>query len=311
MTLQANPLKLDAAESMYFARELEAIRAVAFEKKYVQLKALSLIPINTNFDPADEIYTYRAYDSVGVAKLIASYAKDFPRADSSGQEYSSYFKSFGASYGWNLQELRAAKKVGRPLDQRRAMAAKKAIDFKLDSIATSGDAAAGLKGLLNLDSVLNYTIPSDGTGSSKLFENKTSVQVLRDLHNMAGAYMAEQTSDVEHPDTMLLPLSTFNMLMVTPMSNIDQTTILQAFLKNSIYVKNVVPWLPLETAGSGGTRRAVTYRRDPDVLEFLLPVPFEQFPPEQEKLEYTVACHARCGGVVNYFPSAVQYSDGF
>src|SRR5687768_14776013 len=82
-----NESKLDASESVFFARELEEVRAKTYDIKYENLKALTFVPIDTSIDPAVESITYRQYDSVGVAKWIASYAKDFPRADVKAVEF--------------------------------------------------------------------------------------------------------------------------------------------------------------------------------------------------------------------------------
>lgn len=302
--------RLDAAESVFFNRELEHVRAKTADIKYENLKGLSLVPINTEIDPAEETYTYRAYDSVGAAKIIASYAKDFPRADVSGQEYTTKLRSIGVSYGYNIQEIRGAMKKGIPLQQKKANAARRAIEQFHDTLVKTGDTATGLLGFLNQTSALTYTIPADGTGSSKTFGSKTADQVVRDLHNIAN-YIVEQTKEVEKPETLLVPLSTFNYISQTRMGAGDGAmTILQCFLANNQYIKNVASWTALETAGASSTKRIVAYRRDPDALEYLAPVIMEQFPPQEDMMEYVTPVHARSGGVVAYYPLTICYADG-
>lgn len=302
--------KLDAGESTFFARELEQIRAKAYNVKYAALKGISFVPVDTSLDPGTEIVTFRQWDMVGMAKIIASYASDFPRSDVSAKEFTTKVKSIGASYGYNVQEIRAARREGRPLDQQKANACKRAIDQFLDKVCQTGDSSTGLTGLLNLANTQTYTIPSDGTGSSPLWANKTSDLVARDMHT-AVRTMVEATYELEQPDTMILPLTSFGYISTTRMSTIDSTTILEYFLKTSPYITTVASWYALETAGSGSTKRMVVYRRDPDALQFLLPIPFEQFPPEQRGMEFVTACHARCGGVVAYYPMSILYADGF
>ena len=87
-------------------------------------------------------------------------------------------------------------------------------------------------------------------------------------------------------------------------------TILEYFLRTSQYVKQVDVWDKLVGVGSGGTDRMVCYRRDPEALELIVPQEFEQFPPEREGLEWEVACHARCAGVVAYYPLSISVGDG-
>lgn len=301
--------KLDAAESTFFARELEQIRAKNYNVKYAQLKGLSFVPVDNSLDPAVETVTYRQWDQVGVAKFVASYASDFPRADVSAVEFTSKIKSIGASYGYNVQEIRAARREGRPLDSMKATAAKRSIDQLIDTVCQTGDSSTGLKGLLNQANALTYTIPNDGAGATLTWSTKSSDQVARDMHT-AARYIVETTKEVEQPDTIILPLTSFGYISTTRMSTIDSTTILEYFLKTSPYITTVASWQALETAGSGSTKRMVVYRRDPDALQFLLPVAFEQFPPEQRGLEYITYCHARIGGVVTYYPLSICYADG-
>jgi hypothetical protein len=54
----------------------------------------------------------------------------------------------------------------------------------------------------------------------------------------------------------------------------------------------------------------VCYRKDPNVLELIVPQEFEQFPPQERNLEVVINCHMRCGGVVCYYPLAISFGDG-
>ena len=70
-------------------------------------------------------------------------------------------------------------------------------------------------------------------------------------------------------------------------------------------------WHKLDLADAAGTGpRMVTYQRDPEVLELVIPQEFEQFPPQARNLAFVVPCHARVGGVVVYYPLAIVYTDG-
>lgn len=312
--------KLDAAETVFFARELEQVRARSYDIKYAAFKGLSFVPVDTSLDPATELITYQQWDQVGMAKLIASYATDFPRSEVFAREFTAKIKSYGAGYGYNVQEIRAARLAGKPLEQKRASAAKRAVDQKLDLIAQTGDSDAGFKGLLNLANTDSYTIPADGDSnggtSSKKWAHKTAEQILRDLHT-AVRTMVETTKEVEQPDTIIMPLSSFGFISTTRANTFTDATILDVFLKMSPYITTVASWYALETAGglspsaTQTASRMVVYRRDPDVLQFLLPLPFEQFPPQEVGMEFQIACHARCGGVVAYYPKAILYADGF
>ena len=116
----------DADESIFFERELEALKSRTYDLKYPELKARSLIPVSFEAGPGAESISYEQYSQVGMAKLIANYADDLPRADVEAKKFNSPVKSLGASYGWNVQEVRAAAMAGKPLTSRKAAAAKRA-----------------------------------------------------------------------------------------------------------------------------------------------------------------------------------------
>lgn len=305
-----NQPRLDVAETVYFGRALEEIKAGAQEVKYEQLKGLTLVPVNTSISPAKMTYTYKQYDGVGNAKMVKAYGKDFPRVEIFGKEFTFRFHSIGASFAYNFQEIRAAKSEGFPLEQRRANMARKAIDQQHEKILRDGDAALGLSGFLNIPGALDATGTMTAAGSG-WGAGDTADAILGDLYAVS-TYMVEQTKEVEKPNTMILPLSTYNYISQRRMGAGDGAmTVLQLFLQNSQYISQIVSWTALETAGAGGTKRGVVYRRDPEVLEYLAPVLFEQFPAQEEMMEFVVPVHGRTGGVVCYLPKAVAYFDGF
>jgi len=295
--------KLDNAESIFFSKELEQIKNKSYDKKYQELKARVLIPVSTELDPGAEFGTYKQYDMLGVAKIVESYAKDFPRVDIKAKEFTFKIKSIGDSYGYSIQEIRASRYAKKNLDQKRANAAKKAIMQKENKIAIMGDADHGLGGFLT-----NANIPlvAPITGS---WLTATADQIIADLNKLANNSI-NLTGGIESPNTLLLPIAELTHISSTPRSATSDTTILEFFLKSNLFIKSV-DWLDeLKDAGVGATKRAMAYRRDPDYLELEIPQEFEQFPPHPEAMEFVIHCHERIGGVNFYFPLACGYMDG-
>ena len=90
---------LDSAQTIFFARELEAKKAQTYDVIRAPLKAFELIPVSTEAGPGAEAIVYEQYDSTGIAKIIANYADDLPRAEVKGQEFTARVKSVGNSDG--------------------------------------------------------------------------------------------------------------------------------------------------------------------------------------------------------------------
>ena len=299
---------MDASESAFLSRQLEVIRSQTYDIKFPQLKARDFVPVDNSVSPGAETVTYRQYNMFGLAKIIANYADDLPRADVSAAEFTSKIRSLGSSYGYSIQEVRAAQFAGVPLEQRKANAARRAMEEKIDSIARVGDAANSLLGLLNQPNTSTYSVPNGGGGDTE-WGTKTPDEIVADMHGIANG-MVQDTKEVEQPDTLLLPLTSYGLVSTKRMGDGSNETILSYFLKTSMYVKTVAPWTALETAGSGSVKRMVCYRRDPDVLQLIVPQEFEQLPPQSRGFEVVTPCHMRCGGVVAYYPLAISYGDG-
>lgn len=299
----------DANESVFLQRQLDFIKTKTYDVKYAALKARQLIPVNSEADPGAEKIFYRSYDQFGIAKIVSNYSDALPRADVKGQEFSANVKTLGASYGYNIQEMRAAMYGNVPLEQRRANAAKRAIAQQENSIAFFGDTQSGLLGMFNGPNITSVTIPADGTGSSKLWSTKTPDQILRDM-NLVPNTIVSTSLGVEIPDTLLLPLVQYNYVASTARSANSDTTILNYFLQNNPYIKQV-DWVnELATAGASSSARMFAYRRDPEVLTMEVPSDFEQLELQVRNLEYVINCIERFAGVLIYYPLALAYGDG-
>jgi hypothetical protein len=299
---------LDASESVYFGQQLALIKQKAYEYEYGQLLARKFIPAATETDPNAKVIIFHTYDRVGVAKIIANYADDLPRADVKGSENIAWVKTLGASYGYNVDEISTAAANGMPLEQKRANAAKQAIEQSQDQIAATGNAANNLVGFLNQSNTLLYTVPN-GVGGFATWASKTPDEILKDLNGIV-TYQVKQTKQNLPPTNIIVPLTQYAQISTTPRSATTDTTILDFFLRNQQYVKTVESWESCAGAGSGGTDRMVSYRKDLDVLELHIPMEFFQHNPQERNLEVVIPCRAKTAGVLVFKPLGITYGDG-
>ncbi len=299
---------LDAEESVFFLRQLEEISPVLHEVDYPEMKARNLIPINTAVNTGATSFTYRQYDKMGHAKIIANYAADLPRVDVGAKEFNSKIVSLGDSFGYNIQEIRASRMANYPLDQARAVTAKEAGLREENLLAFAGDDDHLLTGFLDIPNANVITIAADGVGGSTKFKDKTPEQCLRDLNLIANTGF-KLTKGIEQNDTLLLPIDVYTDL-TTRKIGIESETVLSFFLKKNPFIKSV-DWLnELTGAGTNSTDRAIAYRRNPSKLQMILPQDYEMFPPQMKNLEWVIPGHMRFGGVVAYKPLSVSNADG-
>ena len=303
-----NKYNWDENESIFFARELEYIKAKTYDIKYPQLKARSVIPLNLEANPGAETITYRQYDQVGMGKIIANYADDLPRADVGGKEFHSPVKTIGISYGYNIDEVMAVRMTGKPLEQKRASAAKRGNLIIENTIGFFGDTEHNLGGMLNNSNVTVMSIPNDGTGNSKKFTTKTADQIQRDINSISRQVFTVSKGR-EYIDTVLLPLASWELIHNARLPN-TRASVLDWIIDKSPHIKRI-GWLnELETAGAGDTTRMVGYRYDVDALSLEIPLDFSQLPVEPKNLEFLINTHQRCGGTIVYYPLSMIYADG-
>jgi hypothetical protein len=304
----ANPMRLDRGESAFFAREVEHVKARTYDIRLRQLKAFTLIPISTEAGPGVTEITWRQYTAVGFAKIIADYAKDFPRVDTYGIEKTVKVKGIGDSYGYNIKEIRMSARTGKSLDSRRAATARRAHDEMQNRLALISSPKEGTNGLVNYPGISETTLPPDGTGGSTAWATKTDEQILRDIDLLFDAVIVS-TNNVEIPDTLLLPLENYRILGNRRLSDTD-TTLMKYIMENKPWIKKI-DWLyELTGAGAGGTNRAMVGMFDEEHITFEIPQMFEQFDAQQKGMEFEIPCHSECAGTIIYYPMAFAVADG-
>jgi len=302
-------VNLDSSETVFFARQLEAIKAKTYDIKFAPMKALSLMPVSSDAGEGAESIVYRSFEETGMARIISSYADDLPRADVRGKEFISPVRGIGTSYGYSHQEIRSANLANRPLTTMQASAARRANDQKVNQLAWFGDVDHGLIGLLNSPNIPSASVPNDGTGPSTLWTTKTPDQIIRDM-NLITNGIVDLTKGVEQPNTLIMPIEQYTYIASTPRSSTSDTTILQYFILNNPYI-DVVDWVPeLKGAGPLGVDIFIAYERNPDKLEIQLPMPFRQYSPQERNLNFEIPCESRYGGLLVYYPLSISIGEG-
>ena len=201
----------DAGESVFFAQELQKVKAKTYDVKTPANNAMSIFPVTSEADPGADTVAFDSYDSVGMAKIITNYADDLPRADVKAQRTIVKVFDIATSYGYSIKDIRRAKMTGKPLTTRKAESARRANDALVNKIAFQGDAEHGILGIFKHPNITKYVLPADGEGSATTWDKKTPVQILRDMNN-AVSMIVDITKGVEIPDTILLPIDKYNII---------------------------------------------------------------------------------------------------
>lgn len=303
-----NAGRFDANESLFFARQLEYVKSQTYDVKRVALNALMLMPVSTAIPEGATTHTYRQYDSVGMAKVIANYANDLPRADVSGKEFTNPIRSIGNSYGYNVQEIRSAIFSGVNLNGKKATAATRAHQEKINQLAFAGDGEHGLPGLMGNTNIPEVTLLADGTGASKTFASKTADKIVRDVNALINKVIT-QSKGIHRVNQVWLPIEQYALVATTQNSSASDTTILEFLQKNhpGVEFKQVVE---MDGAGAGGADRMYAMENIMDNWQLEIPMMIKQYSPQQKGLEFEVPVESRFAGVIVEYPLAFAYSDG-
>lgn len=300
----------DANETLLFKRQMEHIYTTVYDKVFQDYKYRQFLSVSHEVPNWAETHTYRERVRIGAVKRVNTFAaKDFPNVEIEGSETTAKIFSWGDSYGYTIQEMRASAALGTNLEATRANAAREAMEDQFDALACTGDTDSGLKGLANaanaLDASTNVTADWSLTATSV-------ATILSDLGKWQRAQRAQAgNKESLTADTLLLSTAAYNRLATefVASSFASDVTLLQLILKGNPWLKRIEAWPRLDTADGSGGPRCVLFKNSPEVAELVIPQEFEQFAPQLDGQRYTIMCHARNAGVKSIRPVGISFSD--
>jgi hypothetical protein len=316
MTMLRASATFDAQAALGFLlSQTTSIEQDVYAIRYADIQYPNLVPVDTSAYPWARTVTYFTTDHAGQADWMDGNASDMPFADVARTKYETTVESAKIGYRFTLEEVNEAMLIpGMNLPADKAAAAKRAAEELVERVVFSGDSRKGFLGLVNQTSVPQVAV-ANGSSGSPLWANKTPSEILADVNNaIVGAWSS--TAQVELHDTVLLPVAQYGLIASTPRSTTSDTTIITYREANQIYTASTGQPLTIRTlrqltgSGAGGTNRMVTYRRDPQVLKFHMPVPHQFFPPQQRMLEFIIPGMMRLGGLDVRLPKGMSYNDG-
>lgn len=303
-------VNLDASESAFVGRQLDVIMSTLYSVDYPELKAQRLIPVTSEAGPGATSLTYREYDQTGLMQFISNYASNLPRADVQGKEVTTLIKAYGNAYGYNIDEIRSAQLAGIPLSSMKAKAARDAYEQMVNRVAWLGDSECGILGFLysaNISKVASaYALTNSAT---------TADQMIATV-NAWIALPITLTKGIEMPDTVLLPIAAWRALATKRIDSLNMT-VLKYLQENNPFI-TTWEWVAdfdsvavnPRTGAVSTTSCAIVYRKAADKVRLEIPVPFEQFPPQEKGLEFEIPCHAKVAGVMVFKPLGIVVIDG-
>ncbi len=292
------------------------IETTIYKKRYPTYDYASVIPVVTEGNEWAIGTTFFTVDVAGEAKFLSGSANDMPFVSQTRDQASHDFAMIGSGWKWTIEQINQASLYGVNLTSTDAMTASDTVERLLYNIAMTGSTEKNWTGFTNNSAVYRADVPADGASSSTFFSAKTPLQKIRDL-NAAITIVSRETNEVEYADTLALPPEIMDDIATTYMgSEGSSPTVLERFRAGNAYTArtqqplNIVSVRALATASQDGGGRIVSYRKDPEVVKFHLPMPKRVLAPRQASLMgFEQGLIARTGGVEIRLPGAMAYLD--
>lgn len=297
---------LDADGAVFFQRELEFVRSQTYDVKLADIRYPLFFPVTSDAPRGAESIVYQTYDGAGEAKIIADYAKDFPRADVAASERVAKIKRIGSSFAYSLDEIESSQLVGKSLDARRALRARRAIEEQLNSIAWFGDTEAGLDGLQ-----LNTDIPSQAATGT--FAASTPDQILAMINGGISKILDDSKGVHSAPKRIALPILQYSDITTRRIGDTGET-ILSYIVRTSPWITSAdqITWAnELKLFANSGTEDVMwIYEPDPMNLNFEVPQMVEMRPTQEVGMEFWTPMSAKCAGLQVHYPLSMLFVEG-
>lgn len=287
-------------QGFFTGESLVALAERIFEEALRPLKADQLVaPTGGQYMGFQQIERL-IYQHSARAAWINDFGRDAPRANVVVIRDLYNVGFFGASYGYNIREQRAAQASNRPLEARRGRAARRGCEEFRSEVFFAGSKAKQIFGL-----AANPYIPRQSIDASNFVAGANTDNTLEELYSL-GIAVDENSNEAHQATHLLVDQITYNYISSTRAGAAQlNETILSVYEKNAPYAKTVVKVQEFNTAGPTGGRvcMAVTLS-DPDVAEHLVPDPLTILAPQDRSLEVVINLIGETAGFVTEYPVA-------
>lgn len=316
-------LRFDQEDRYFVTTQLQAIDPEKYYELVPGVVGRRLIPKIGQANPNLPTYKWLATKLRGDVRTVRGRAKDQPMASVVRVEKVHSIHTFEESFGWTIDEIRAAREVqGADLERDNFTAALTKVEQAIDSALALGIPGTNTTGIANNTDV-QTTTPI--TGGWFGVSPATPAQIVADLQKFVSEEVqALKQAQVPGNDmpmftnfSLWLPNLHYAQLGMMPFSlgsGVVVTTVLE-YIEKWPMLKSVEPWWRLDTADAGNSNGPMAIlvastdegKMLPMVGGGLLPLDFERLPEQYTGRNVTIPCAGKCGGVALRYPVAVRY----
>lgn len=289
--------RMDEGFSLFLARQLDYLKTQAYEVEYAPMSAMAIFPVTNELPDDVRTFTYGIYDSVGMAKIIADYSDDLPSVDANYREETGRIYRLGDSYHYSLDEVKSAQRTGRNLTDRKATAARKAFDTKLNDLVWLGDADHQILGVFQHPNV-PVTVSAGWT----------TAQIANDELEAAIEGIVTTTKGNHRATHIVIPPTVAKILngLIPNSGGVSYRTLFNQNNPNLTWEQAY----ELENYDGQGNRAVIVFEKDPSNMSIEVPEAFNQLPPQAHNLHWQVPCTGKATGLTVYRPLTMHMITG-
>lgn len=291
----------DDALGLYVQRQLMDQRKRIYDAPLPPLNGLTLLPPRGDVALGATSYNRRVLRHFGKSQWIGASGDDLPLANVGVIEDVYNVAMHGAAYRYSLKEQRAAQFAGESLDDKRAMAARRAILEFNNAVAIFGSVAKRITGLLSIPYIPRVAVPAS------IFALGSDTDAIIAVFTALKRTVERNTNEAESPDTFAVASAIYDFLADTRGNNFNDRTLLE-MIKASTQME-LVKMRELSGAGPSGEDMILALSTGEDKVEHNLPDPLTVLEPQPRNLVTVVNMVSETGGVVSTFPLAHAFAE--
>ncbi len=302
----------DAAEGYAFQiGELTYLEAKAINKWYDPMMYETLLAggaIDSSAGPWAKSVDYKSVKQLGIGQFVGPDARYFPMVNVAYEKASIGVASGQIGYEYSQEDLlfSAHMKIALPDDLQSAAV----LGYKRHAnyVALLGDPSKNFTGLYN-----NASATAANRLSGAVWDSATTDTIYKDVVDSYGKYVAG-TANNEQPSIMVVPVSTYAILLQARSTNSDTTLVdyIEKVLKVKIYQDILLDSTANggKAPGAGTTKRIVFANPKNDNVVFHVPQPITFLAPQFTGVFIVVPATYKLGGFEVRRIQTVRYMDG-
>lgn len=304
----------DAQEAHFFlVNQLAYSEPTVYTKDYTPRQYVQLLPGSISYAGGEDATSieWGVEERAGRGRRTSTRGTDIPTVDVSYNRYRFPVEYGTVGYKYTQHELRVSAKNREPINTRLLRAAIEGYEDHMNDVALIGEAESNLTGLFNSALIPQANRPSGSAWSSA---DATGIaKILADINAGINAVWTN-TFFNQIPVRVVVPPSVMPVLQA-PRSDNSEKTVLQYLLANNLATSrgqpfDIVPGFGLDTAGSGGTKRAVFYSPGENNMTMYIPMSARFLAPQLKGIWIDVPGEYRYSGLAVRRPKSALYYDG-